>query len=274
MTALPALPDSAVLIPFPDVNRARFNIRTVLFDWDGTLLDSYAADMRAYVAMFRALEIDWNPEQIERHYSPDWYQVYRAARVPTNRWAEADKIWRAAYADERPALLPGARSVLRALERKFSMGLVTSGSRARVEGQIRRFGFQRLFSARVFGEDTRRKKPDAAPLRLALAPPSRRSGRMRLRRRHSRGRPDGSQRRHAHHRRARPVSLRPPHARRPAGRASALYSRTARASGMNSGGSLTRPYGFGMMDAAGAAARRRIRWSAASGGCPASANSA
>jgi HAD superfamily hydrolase (TIGR01509 family) len=150
------------------VNRARFNIRTVLFDWDGTLLDSYVADMRAYVAMFRALDIDWNLEQIERHYSPDWYQVYRAARVPTKRWAEADKIWRAAYAVERPALLPGARRVLRALERRFSMGLVTSGSRARVERQIRQFGFQRLFCTRVFSEDTRRKKPDAAPLRLAL----------------------------------------------------------------------------------------------------------
>jgi len=150
------------------VNRAPFSPRVVLFDWDGTLLNSYAADMRAYVAMFRALKIDWSREQVERHYSPNWYQVYRAARVPTERWAEADRIWRQAYADERPALLPGARAVLRTLGRKFRLGLVTSGSCGRVHLQIRRFGFARVFSACVFGEDTRRKKPDAAPLRLAL----------------------------------------------------------------------------------------------------------
>jgi HAD superfamily hydrolase (TIGR01509 family) len=140
----------------------------VLFDWDGTLLNSYAADVRAYLAMFRALGIDWDPAELERHYSPDWYQVYRAARVPRKSWAEADKIWRRAYASERPALLPGARSVLRALGGKFQLGIVTSGSRTRVMLQIRNFGFARLFSECVFSEDTRRKKPDAAPLRLAL----------------------------------------------------------------------------------------------------------
>jgi len=33
--------------------------RVVLLDWDGTQLDSYAADFRAFMAMFRALEIEW-----------------------------------------------------------------------------------------------------------------------------------------------------------------------------------------------------------------------
>jgi pyrophosphatase PpaX len=150
------------------VNRARFDVRTVLLDWDGTLLNSYAADMRAYQAMFRTLEIECGAEKIGRHYSPNWYQVYRAAGVPRKRWAEADRIWRAAYAAECPALLPGARTVLRSLKRRFSLGLVTSGSRDRVMRQIRQFGFADLFSVCVFGEDTRRKKPDAAPLRLAL----------------------------------------------------------------------------------------------------------
>lgn len=140
----------------------------VLLDWDGTLLDSYASDVRAYLAMFRALNIQWGSPQLERHYSPDWYQVYRAARVPAHRWAEADQIWRAAYESERPALLPGAREALRALKRRFQLGLVTSGSQGRVESQIRRFRFTRVFSTSVFSEDTRRKKPDAAPLRLAL----------------------------------------------------------------------------------------------------------
>ena len=34
-------------------------LRGVLFDWDGTLLDSYHADTQAYLQMFHALGIGW-----------------------------------------------------------------------------------------------------------------------------------------------------------------------------------------------------------------------
>jgi pyrophosphatase PpaX len=140
----------------------------VLFDWDGTLLDSYAADRRAYLAMFRALEIKWAVEQLETHYSPNWYQVYRAARVPRSKWRQADRLWRAAYGAERPRLLPGARNVVRALERKFVLGLVTSGSRSRVRRQLRDSGMAQYFSACVYSEDATRKKPDPAALKWAM----------------------------------------------------------------------------------------------------------
>lgn len=145
-----------------------FQARAVLLDWDGTLLNSYAADVRAYVAMFRAFAIDWGVPELERHYSPDWYQVYRAARLPRSKWTEADRLWRAAYRAERPALLAGARSVIRMLERKFLLGIVTSGSRGRVRRQLREFGLADYFSACVCSEDAPKKKPHPAPLELAL----------------------------------------------------------------------------------------------------------
>jgi HAD superfamily hydrolase (TIGR01509 family) len=150
------------------VNRVFFRPRVVLFDWDGTLLNSYAADTRAYLAMFRALEVRWGVEQLETHYSPNWYRVYRAARVPRVKWGQAARLWRAAYDAERPPLLPGARSVVRTLERKFVLGLVTSGSRARVRRQLRDFGLAQYFSACVYSEDATRKKPDPAGLKWAM----------------------------------------------------------------------------------------------------------
>ena len=143
--------------------------RFVLLDWDGTLLNSYASDMRAYLAMFRSLRIDWTIRDIERHYSPNWYRVYRAARIPRARWTVANRLWRKAYAKEKPALLPGARSTLRALARTYRLGLVTGGSRGRVRKQLRQFEFARYFEARVYSEDTLKKKPHPAPLLLALA---------------------------------------------------------------------------------------------------------
>jgi HAD superfamily hydrolase (TIGR01509 family) len=140
----------------------------VLLDWDGTLLDSYAADSRAYLAMFRALEIHWGVRELEKHYSPDWYRLYRAARVPRSKWHQADLLWRAAYRAERPGLLPGARTVVRALARKYRLALVTGGSRGRVRQQIRKFGLAKYFSACVCAEDAVSKKPNPAPLLLAL----------------------------------------------------------------------------------------------------------
>jgi HAD superfamily hydrolase (TIGR01509 family) len=150
------------------MTRRIFPTRVVLLDWDGTLLDSYASDQNAYFAMFRALKIEWGVAEIERPYSPDWYRVYRAARIPRSNWTRADRLWRIAYRSQRPRLLPGARRVLRELDRRFDLGLVTSGSGARVRKQLREFGFRQYFHACVCSEDAPRRKPHPAPIRLAL----------------------------------------------------------------------------------------------------------
>ena len=140
----------------------------MLLDWDGTLLNSYAADVRAYLAMFRALEIAWGVKELERAYRPDWYQVYRAARIPRSQWARADRLWRRAYSAERPPLLPGARGVIRQLGRRFKLGIVTSGSSGRVRRQLHELELRGHFATCVYSEDVSRRKPHPAPLQLAL----------------------------------------------------------------------------------------------------------
>src|SRR5215469_1541596 len=140
----------------------------VLFDWDGTLLDSYEADTAAYLAMFREMGIPWGLEELANHYSPNWYNVYRAAKLPHSRWDDANRAWRKQYARHRPKLVPGARRVLTSVARRHRLGLVTSGDRDRVIRQLRDFRLTRLFSARVCAGDTQQKKPHPAPLRLAL----------------------------------------------------------------------------------------------------------
>ncbi|HVH69684.1 MAG TPA: HAD family hydrolase [Candidatus Dormibacteraeota bacterium] len=143
-------------------------LQGVLFDWDGTLIDSYHADASAYLAMFKEMGIAWGLEELERHYSPNWHQVYRAAKLPRKLWNDADRAWRAHYAKHRPELISGARRVLEAIRKQHHLGLVTSGDRDRVLQQLREFRLMRLFSARVCGGDTVKKKPHPAPLRLAL----------------------------------------------------------------------------------------------------------
>jgi phosphoglycolate phosphatase len=148
--------------------RIQKRLTGVLFDWDGTLLDSYHADAQAYLAMFRDVGLDWGLKELEEHYSPDWYTVYRKAGIPEERWDEADSLWRAHYAKHPSNLVSGARRVLQRLARRHALGLVTSGDRKRVTRQLREFALTRMFRARVCSGDTPEKKPHPAPLRMAL----------------------------------------------------------------------------------------------------------
>jgi HAD superfamily hydrolase (TIGR01549 family) len=148
--------------------KRKHGVEGVLFDWDGTLINSYQADASAYLAMFKEMGIAWGIEELEKNYSPNWYQVYRAAGLPRKRWTEADRAWRAQYAKHRPKLIAGARRVLARVGNAHPLGLVTSGDRDRVTRQLREFRLTKLFKARVCSGDTLRKKPHPEPLRLAL----------------------------------------------------------------------------------------------------------
>ena len=144
------------------------SVEAVLFDWDGTLIDSYHADASAYLAMFKEMGISWGLKELEEHYSPNWSYVYRAAGLPRKHWNDADRSWRSHYAMHKPKLISGARRVLASLGIAHDLGLVTSGDRDRVHRQLREFRLTSLFAARVCSGDTRRKKPHPEPLRLAL----------------------------------------------------------------------------------------------------------
>jgi len=150
------------------MSRRKQTLEGVLFDWDGTLVDSYNADTSAYLAMFKEMGIAWGIEELEDNYSPNWYEVYRAAKLPRKRWEDADRAWRAHYAQHRPKLVAGARRVLARLANAHPLGLVTSGDRDRVTRQLREFHLSSLFAARVCSGDTLRKKPHPEPLRLAV----------------------------------------------------------------------------------------------------------
>jgi len=148
--------------------KRKYALEGVLFDWDGTLVNSYHADTSAYLAMFKEMGIAWGVEELESNYSPNWYEVYRAAKLPRKHWDDADRAWRAHYAKHRPKLMVGARRVLARLGNDHRLGLVTSGDRDRVTRQLREFRLSSLFAARVCSGDTPRKKPHPEPLRLAL----------------------------------------------------------------------------------------------------------
>ncbi len=143
--------------------------RAVLFDWDGTLVDSAAKSYRCYVRVFSAYGIDYDHALFERTYSPDWYRTYEEIGLPREAWAEADARWLECYETEPSSLVPGARQGLERLEASgIVQGLVSSGDPTRVRREIVSLGVAGFFRAVVCGGETEQRKPHPQPLLVAL----------------------------------------------------------------------------------------------------------
>jgi phosphoglycolate phosphatase len=144
------------------------DLRAVLFDFDGTLLDSFSGHFAAYQVTFSHFGLPASLDDLLRVYSPDWLQVYRAIGLPEQHWQEADAIWLAEAARHAPQLFPGALELLEALRRRFAVGLVTSGSNERVRRDLERNGLERCFQVIITGGDVCQPKPDPEGLLSAL----------------------------------------------------------------------------------------------------------
>jgi len=141
------------------VERLR-SARAVLFDWDGTLADTAEASFRCYVRTFDAFAIPFDREMYARTYSPNWYLTFRALGLPEEHWPAADTRWLAHFAEERVALIDGAREVLQSLcARGISTGIVTSGGRERVSRELEAHGVAAHIHACIYGCDVAQKKP-------------------------------------------------------------------------------------------------------------------
>ncbi|HEX2754759.1 MAG TPA: HAD hydrolase-like protein [Candidatus Limnocylindrales bacterium] len=146
-------------------------MEAILFDWDGTLVDSLGAFHRANTSVMEAFGLPFDVAQYRIHYTPDWREMYRRLGVPHDRLDEANVLWEATFADDGDKVIPFPGTLL-ALERLRDagavLGIVTAGHRDVVEPQLTRTGLGELLSVRVFGDDLAVHKPDPAPLRLAL----------------------------------------------------------------------------------------------------------
>jgi len=127
-------------------------VEAVLFDWDGTLLDSAEASYRCYVRLFDSYGIGFDRALFSRSYSPNWHRTYEAVGLAPDRWPEADQRWLDHYCAEESRLVPGAREALaRVEEAGIAQGIVTSGDRTRVSRELAGLEVERYFRTVVFG---------------------------------------------------------------------------------------------------------------------------
>lgn len=143
----------------------------VIFDWDGTLVDSLPAIFRANVDVLSEYDVPFDAELYRRHYVPDWRLMYERLGVPTEHLEAAGRRWRELYASvDLPAPFLGVPEALERLAASGKvLGLVTAGDRVVVEDQLERLGLSGLIPVRVCGSDEIASKPHPDPLLLALS---------------------------------------------------------------------------------------------------------
>ena len=144
-------------------------LKGVLFDWDGTLVDSARACFRCYARALAPSGIPFTEEDFARTYSPDGHYTYAQMGVPEDRFRETDMLWRDAYKSEPTELLPEAeQSVRRLREEGIPLGIVTGGDRGRVTHELERLRLGRHFQALVCGDDVSFPKPHPEGLKTGL----------------------------------------------------------------------------------------------------------
>jgi HAD superfamily hydrolase (TIGR01509 family) len=144
-------------------------LRAILFDWDGTLVNTGEASFRCYEKLFGSYGIAFGREEFRRTYSPNWHLTYSMLGLAEERWAEADARWLEHYRDETIVLIEGARDALLGVRSAgLRAGLVTSGDRVRVGRELEALDVASLLEVVVCAEDIVHRKPHPEALLLAL----------------------------------------------------------------------------------------------------------
>ena len=142
---------------------------TLLFDWDGTLVDSAQLGLAAFEQSFATLGVAFDREIYRAVYSPNWYAVYEAMGLPKEKWQLADDLWVQHYGQQTAQPVAGAQETITGLKQKgYRLGVVSSGSECRVGREMRELGLDNFFETVVCNEQMENKKHHPEGLETAL----------------------------------------------------------------------------------------------------------
>ena len=145
------------------------SVKAILFDWDGTLVDSAHLGLAAFEKTFSELGVVFAHDIYQAKYSPNWYSTYEALGLPKNLWQVADDLWIQHYGEQSAPLIEGVGETLIALRTKgYQLAIVTSGSRSRVCREVQQSVLSDAFTVIICNEDIVNKKPDPEGLVLGM----------------------------------------------------------------------------------------------------------
>lgn len=151
------------------MSRRTESISTILFDWDGTLVDSAQLGLVAYEKAFAALGVPFDHEAYRAVYSPNWLTVYEGLGLPKEHWQRADELWTQHYDEQSAKLIKGAGETVAEIRQKgYRLGVVSSGNAGRVNREIMELGMAGFFEVVICHEQIRNRKPHPEGIEIAL----------------------------------------------------------------------------------------------------------
>ena len=151
------------------INSKTAGITTLLFDWDGTLVDSAQLGLVAYEKSFADLGVPFDHETYRTVYSPNWLAVYEGLGLAKEHWQRADELWTEYYGQQTAELIEGAGETVAELRRKgYQLGVVSSGNVSRVNREIRDLGLADVFEVVIGHENVSNRKPHPEGLDIAM----------------------------------------------------------------------------------------------------------
>jgi HAD superfamily hydrolase (TIGR01509 family) len=139
--------------------------KAIIFDLDGTLIDSIPAHLHAYQELaISEFGIQLDQEKILEHFGKKSRDIITALFPLSEKNIDIlvekkQRLYRQSF--NRVKLLPGTKKVLRtAKERSIKCALGTSSSKKNVEITLKEFGLE--FDIIIAGEDIERGKPHPA----------------------------------------------------------------------------------------------------------------
>lgn len=151
------------------MSRRTDSISTLLFDWDGTIVDSAQLGLVAYEKSFAELGVRFDYETYCAVYSPNWLTVYEGLGLPKEHWQRADELWTQHYGEQSAELIRDAGETIRELSQKgYQLGVVSSGNGSRVNREITELGLAGLFEVVICHEQVSNRKPHPEGLEVAM----------------------------------------------------------------------------------------------------------
>jgi phosphoglycolate phosphatase len=147
--------------------------RAILFDWDNTLVDSWATIHEALnIAMAAMDKPSWSLDETKERVRLSLRESFPVHFG--NRWEEARQIYLDAFRAihlERLSPLPGRGELLQGLAAAgIFLGVVSNKTGGLLRREAKELGWSALFGSVVGAGDAKLDKPDAAPVALALEP--------------------------------------------------------------------------------------------------------
>ena len=145
---------------------------TILFDFDGTIMDTNDVILKSWQYTFRSLEDrEADEDELKKTFGePLDITISRFfPEVPVEESIEIYRSYQRDHFRELITLFPGMKELLAVLKEKgYKTGLVTSRLYNTTVQGLEKYGLKEYFDEIVTPEDTDRHKPDPEPVLIAL----------------------------------------------------------------------------------------------------------